>query len=128
MARETASICFCPPESLPAGWFLDGEVGEDAHVLGHVGNAQGGDLRRVQGRDVLVAEAHAALRGMPQAHDGPQRGGLAGAVAPEQHGELALGHGEIDAVEDVVCADMGVDALEAQQIRAHGCGSFATPR
>ncbi len=21
MARDTASICFCPPESLPAGWF-----------------------------------------------------------------------------------------------------------
>ena len=21
MARATATICFCPPESLPAGWF-----------------------------------------------------------------------------------------------------------
>ena len=81
MARATASICFWPPESLPAGIepellqrreeaedpfeaggvelfgaargargehhvLLHREVGEDAHALGHVGDAALRDLGR----------------------------------------------------------------------------------
>jgi hypothetical protein len=61
---------------------LDREVGEDAHVLRHVGYAEAGDLRRGQLRDVLAVKADAALRGAPQAHDRAQRGRLARAVAP----------------------------------------------
>ena len=92
MARETASICFCPPLSLPAGWFQNffmagnrpkihssrvgvdvvqrcarrarpaacfrftAQVGEDAHALGHVGHAAGGDLGRLARGDVLPGQ------------------------------------------------------------------------
>ena len=56
----------------------------------------------------------------PQPHDGAQGRGLAGAVAAEQHGQPPAPHGEIDAVQDVIAADMGVDAGEAQQRRAIG--------
>ncbi|MNT37684.1 hypothetical protein D3C72_1738310 [compost metagenome] len=107
---------------------LHREVGEDAHVLGHVGHAEFGDLRRVQGRDVLAGELHPALRRMPQAHDGAQRGGLARAVAAQQHGELALGHGQIHAVQDVVRPDVRLHAFEGQQIFGAHAASFAMPR
>ena len=40
-------------------------------------------------RDVAAVEADAAGGGLPQAHDGAQRRGLAGAVAAEQHRQLA---------------------------------------
>ena len=53
---------------------------------------------------------------MPQAHDGAQRGGLARAVAAQQHRELALGYGEVDAVQDVIGPDVRVHALEGQQV------------
>jgi hypothetical protein len=88
---------------------LDRQVGEDAHVLGHVGHAQAGDLRR---RWAVMSWSlkRRALRGAPQAHDGAQRGRLAGAVAPQQHGELPARHGEVDAVQDVVRPDVRVHA------------------
>jgi hypothetical protein len=95
--------------------FLDREVGKDAHVLGHIGDVELGNRRRGQARDVLLAKADAALAGLPQAHDGAQRGGLARAIAAQQHGDLAARHSQVHAVQDVIGADMGVHALELQQ-------------
>ena len=103
-----------------------GEVREDAHVLRHIGDAGLGDLRRGLGSNVSALEVDGALGGLPEAHDGAQGGGLAGAVAAQQHGELALGHLQVHAVEDVVGANVGVDALELQQGFAHLATS--TPR
>src|SRR5512133_2822911 len=103
------------------------EVGEDAHVLRHVGDAALGDFRRGPRRNVLAVEPASAWRGPPQSHDAAQRGGLAGAVAAEQHGKFAVRDLEIDAVQDVIGADVGVHAFEAQQRFAHGF-AVSTPR
>ena len=56
-----------------------------------------------------------------------KRGGLAGAVAAEQHGRAGGGRVEIDALQDVIAADMGVHALQGQG-RAHAAASGLTPR
>ena len=98
---------------------LDGQVGEDAHVLRHVGYVHRRDLRRRQRGDVLAVEYDAALRGAPKAHDRAQGRRLARAVAPQQQGELAARHGEIHAVKDVVCPDVGVHAGQSQQVVVH---------
>src|SRR3546814_9902420 len=90
-------------------------IGEDAHVLGHIGDSALGDVGRRQRGDVAAVEPHVALRGLPQAHDGAQGRGLAGTVATQQHGELATRHGEIDAMQDMVTADMGMHALERSE-------------
>ena len=50
----------------------------------------------------------------PQAHDGAQRRRLAGAVAAEQHRHLARRHDEVDAVQDVVRADVRVHAAQRE--------------
>ena len=102
------------------------EVGENAHVLGHVGDAAPGDFGRRPRRDVLAVEPDAAGR-VPQTHDGAQRGGLAGAVAAEQHGQRAARHHEIDAVQDVIRPDVRVHAFEAQQRRRAPCFSPSPP-
>src|SRR5690606_10899224 len=104
------------------------EVGEDAHILRHISNAQLRNVRRRPARNVLAVEDHAPLAGLPQPHDGPQRGGLPRPVAAEQHGELPPRHGEIDAVQDVILPDMGVNAFQVQQRVAHAAASGAMPR
>jgi hypothetical protein len=67
------------------------------------------------------------LRRLPQAHDRAQRGGLAGAVAAQQHGQLAARHDEVDAMQDVVRPDVRVHAFQREQVVAHAA-SLATPR
>ena len=78
--------------------------------------------------DALSAERDLARRGRPQAHDGAQRRGLAGAVAAEQHRGLALGHAEVDAMQDVIAPDMGMHAGERQQIAHAALFPGAMPR
>ena len=122
MARAIASICFWPPERLPAGRFqkrlsagkrpkiqsrrsastgplraassdvlAHREIGEDAHGFRHVGDAGARDVGRGQLGDVAAVENDAARGGLPQAHDGAQGRGFAGAVAAEQHRQPAAG-------------------------------------
>ena len=62
--------------------------------------------------DAPAVERDPALRRAPQAHDRAQRRRLAGAVAAEQHRHLARRHLEVDAVQDVVRADVRVHAGE----------------
>ena len=78
--------------------------------------------------DALAAERDLAGGGLPQAHDGAQRRGLAGAVAAEQHGGLALGHGKVDAVQDVIAPDMGVHAGEGEKVGHAALFPGAMPR
>jgi hypothetical protein len=135
IARDTASICFWPPDSKPRGVdvglapraargqhhvLAHAELPEDAHVLGHVGDAALRDIGRGQLRDVLLGERDAAGRGLPQAHDRAQRGGLARAVSAEQQRGLAGRDLEVHAVQDVIRADVRVHAGEGQQ-RPLGC-------
>src|ERR1019366_957991 len=103
-----------------------GEVGEDPHVLGHVRDSAPRDLRRLEGADVLALEPDRARRDVPEAHDAAQRRRLAGAVASEKDRQRAAGDLEIDAMEDVVGADVRVDAFELQERAAHRAAS--TPR
>ena len=84
-------------------------------------------------RDVLPVQQHLAARRGPQAHDAAQCRGLAGAVAAQQHGQLAGGHHQVHAVKDVVSADVRVHAGQRQQIALGGAAhaasaSGATPR
>ncbi|MEY9739300.1 hypothetical protein ABH985_007089 [Bradyrhizobium ottawaense] len=90
--------------------FLHGEIGEYRHALRHVADAEPCDVRRRAALDAIAGEADLAAGRLPQSHDGAQRRGLAGAVAPEQHRGLPLRDREVDALEDVIAADMGVDA------------------
>ncbi len=64
--------------------------------------------------------------GLPQAHDGAKRRGLAGAVAAEQNRQTAGRNRAIDAVQDVVGPDMRVHAFELQENVAHA--ETSTPR
>jgi hypothetical protein len=53
---------------------------------------------------------------------------VAGAVAAKQHGGLALGHAEIDAVQDVIPPDMGVHAGEGEKVGHAALFPGAMPR
>ena len=68
---------------------VDGEVGEDAPVLRHVAEAEPRDAEGGRPAMSCAVEAHAPPRSADQAHDGLQRGGLAGAVAAHQRDDLA---------------------------------------
>ena len=157
MARPIASICFCPPDSEPAGdshfIFSAGklsstrsrcscveaaapgreqhilahrQLAEDAHILRHVSDAEPGDVRRVQRGDRLAVENDLAESRLPQAHDGAQSRGLAGAVAAEQRGDASAPDGEIDAMQNAIAADVGKNAVEPQQ-GVVGVGHCAGP-
>src|SRR6185369_11607519 len=130
----------------------DREVAEDAHVLRDVGDAEVGDRRRHELRlrralrrrrsrrrigacgggaaDLAAVEDDASRRRRPQSHDRSERRRLAGAVAAEEHRHLARRHVEVDAVQDVVRADVRVHAGERKQRgrrhAASACG--ARPR
>ena len=83
------------------------------------------DRRRVELRDVARPRSSIVPGGgAPQAHDGAQHGGLAGAVAAQQHGQLAARHGEVHALQDVVLADMRVHAGQ----REEASGTARLPR
>ena len=84
------------------------EPGENAHVLGHVGDAQLRDIRGLGLRDVAPIHADRSRGGVPQAHDGAQACGLAGAVSAQQHRQAAARHLEVHAMQNVVLGDVGV--------------------
>ena len=98
---------------------VHGKAGEDAHVLGHVGDAHARELGGRRARDVLRVEADAAGGGAPQAHDGAKAGGLARTVASEEHREGVSRNLKVHALKDVVLADVRVDAGELEQF-SHG--------
>src|SRR6266542_90619 len=64
--------------------------------------------------DLLPPEGDAAGPGTQVAHDGAERGRLAGAVPAHQAHDLARRHLEGDAAEDVAGLDVDVDRRDAQ--------------
>jgi hypothetical protein len=90
---------------------LDGELAEDAGLLGEVAHAEPGAQILLQGRDVLPVEQHAPLvgRDLPGGH--AERRGLAGAVGPEQADHLAEIDLEVDAIDDLAAAVVLAEAL-----------------
>src|SRR6185437_8587017 len=87
------------------------EAGENLAVLRHVADAGARHEVGPQPRDVTAAIAHGALR-RHEAHDRLAGGRAADAVAPQQADDLALVHREIDAVQDVALAVIGVQVAD----------------
>ena len=94
--------------------FAHRQFAEDAHILRHVSDAEAGDMRRVERGDRLAVENDLAEPRLPQAHDGAQRRGLAGAVSPQQGGDASARRAEVDAVQNPITADIGENALDPQ--------------
>ncbi len=94
---------------------LDGEGGEDALPLGDVPDAEPRDL---VGRALVngpSSEADGAALGMDQAHDRAHGRRLAGSVPAEQHRHRVRADPERDTLQNVVLADVGVDALHLEE-------------
>jgi hypothetical protein len=88
------------------------EIREDQAPLGHIGDAGARHAMGLPAGDVDVAEPHAPAARRDEAHDGSHRGGLADTVAPEHRADAPAGHREIDAVQHVARAVVGVEPLD----------------
>jgi len=75
------------PEKLAAG-----ELVVEAGFVGHVADVQVGTAGVLD--EVEAAHAHAASRGLQEPHEHLDRGGLAGAVGPEQGEQFAAWDGQ----------------------------------
>src|SRR5207248_6892839 len=94
---------------------LDGELAEDAGLLGEVAQAEAGALVHGELADVLAVEEDLALVGGDLAGGHAEAGGLAGAVGAEQADDLADVHVEIDAVHDLAAAVVLDQPLDFQE-------------
>ena len=94
------------------------ETWEDVAVLGHIAEAQPGDAIARQPGDVAALEADDADR-RDLAHDGLDGRRAADAVAAEQADHLAGGDIEVDALQDVALAVVGVEIAHLE----HQCAS-----
>src|SRR5581483_1844024 len=90
-----------PAISKNAGWlapdveiFHHRQVGEDAAVLGCEAKPAPRNLVGLTAGNILAVETHVAAPLADQAHNGFQRGRLAGAVAPHQRDDLPAADGE----------------------------------
>jgi hypothetical protein len=95
---------------------LHREAGEDLAALRHEAHA---GARALVGRpavDRLAVELDAAALDGHQAHDRLQQRGLAHAVAPEQHADLAERGREADVAQDVRAAVVLVDVLYREHV------------
>ena len=103
--------------------FLGGQAGEDAALFRAVADAQPRDAVR-RHRDGL-APVHHHRAGAPsgQAEYGLERGGPAGAIAPEQGHDLAALHRQVDAVKNMRFAVERVQVGDAQHLDIRRVGA-----
>ena len=85
----------------------DRELGENFAVLWHIAQPQVGDFIGFFALNGLALPINTA-RALHQAHDGLGGGGTARAVAPQQGHDLALPHFEIDTMQHMAFAVIGV--------------------
>ena len=87
----------------------DGHVGEKGVVLKHHPGVPpvGGHVG-----DVLVVKEHGTGSGKDKPGDHAENGRLAASARPEQTEELAVGHGQADALHDRVVIEMLGEAIE----------------
>src|SRR5690606_2785523 len=106
----------------------DREVREDVPALGDVGDAVAGAAVDGDAVDRFVLETDLAAAVRQEPGDGPQRGGLADAVAAHEGDDFARLDFERDAAEDTGAGDVGFDGIEFEDgKRGHGrSGGFAT--
>src|SRR6186713_951536 len=91
---------------------------EDVAMLRHIAEPETCDLVAGKADDILALEADRAYR-RDLAHDRLDRGGAADTVAAEQAHDLARGDVEIDALENVALAVIGVEIPDLE----HQCAS-----
>lgn len=94
--------------------FLDGETVEDAAFLRHEAQAQARDAVRGRAAYIAAAIGDAAAARLQVAHDGQHGGGLAGAVASQDGGDLAVAHLQRHVAQHVAGAVVGVDTADFQ--------------
>jgi hypothetical protein len=75
---------------------LDREIGKDLAALRHIGDAEIADLERSAPDDLMLPKTDPPGGNPDVAHDRPQQGGLAHAVAAHQRDGLALGDREVE--------------------------------
>jgi hypothetical protein len=110
-----------------------GAAGEGAHfevlLHAHLGEqlapfrhqhkaARGLGMGRQRGH-ILAGEPYASLERRDAAHDGAQRGGLAGAIGADQRGDRAGGGRKRDAPQDLNFAVAGLERFHPQERLAH---------
>ena len=93
------------------------EIGEYAPLLGHVAQAEAGDLIGSSLLDAAAVEADLARQRPHQADQGFQRGGFARAVAAQQHHDFAALCRQAEVVKDMRAAVGAVDALHLKHAR-----------
>ena len=106
---------------------LDGQVGEDAGVLGRVADAEEGPLVRGQVRDVPAPERDLPDAHREEPHDAVVRRRLPRAVSADEADRLAVVDGERDATEDLRRPAVGVDVVELEHRSRHGQGARVVP-
>jgi hypothetical protein len=91
---------------------VDRHAGEHPPALGRLADAEFDDLVRAAVVDAVAAQRDLALPRPKQARDGPQGGGLAGAVGADEGDDLALLDREGDPAQCMDRAVVGVDVPE----------------
>jgi len=95
----------------------DGEVWNDFAALRHVRESCPRAAERRFMTDHIVAEPNFAGRSVRKTHERLEQGGLAGAVAAEDRGDLGVANAEADPVQDMTAAKETVDISEAHHHR-----------
>ena len=91
---------------------LDGQIGNQAAVFGHVADAQARASVSRHCEEIVILKAHRAGAALHQAHDASHQRGLAGAVAPDEASHVAGRQRERDASENLHRLDRDVEVLE----------------
>ena len=94
--------------------FHHAEIRKDHAAFRSVAYADARDAVRRPAGDVPAREQDAAPSRRSEPHDRAQRGGLADAVAAEDGRAAARLDLQVDALQDVAVAVIGVQALDAQ--------------
>src|SRR5690606_16165438 len=95
---------------------LDRQPAEYLAALGHVADAHRDPLLRREPVDPPAVEADLATADRHHAHDAAQERGLADAVAPKQHADLADRRLELDPAQDVAAAVELVDRVDLEHV------------
>ena len=91
---------------------LDGHEGEEPPAFRHMDDAAVDDFLGRQPVNRLAVEGDFSRRRLDQPRDGPQQGGLAGAVAADDAYHLAFLHFEGEIEDHLYVAVEGVDIVD----------------
>ena len=99
-------------ESAQVQIFAHAQVGKDQAAFGHLRDAQSHYFVRRQGVDGLAVPEYFALAGPVDAANGHKRGGFAGAVGPDERGDVAFLYGERNIAQGLDIAVVGIHMAE----------------